>query len=241
MPAYVELAPPARLAETVECLWVMHHEEDSAARHRVLPDGCADILFTTGSAKPTLQVVGAMTRFEDYRVLPGQTMVGLRFHPGMWAHHIGIPADQVTDGLVALEDLWGPRARSLLQQLAESTSPERCAGLLAGCLRNASSPTALQRALAWMRLHRGVVSLDVLAGQCGISPRQFRRLCLEQAGLSPKLLARIVRFRYALSRIHDEIGQHAGLAADCGYFDQSHFIADFQRFSGHTPAAFSAR
>jgi AraC-like DNA-binding protein len=56
--------------------------------------------------------------------------------------------------------------------------------------------------------------------------------------LSPKLLARILRFRYALSRVHGQLGEHAGLAADCGYFDQSHFIAEFQRFSGRTPANF---
>jgi len=90
-----------------------------------------------------------------------------------------------------------------------------------------------------MRSQNGVVSLDEVASQAGLSPRQFRRLCREQTGLSPKLLARILRFRYAISRVHDERGEHAGLAADCGYFDQSHFIADFQRFSGQTPANYS--
>lgn len=239
MPSYHEFAPPPRLAVSVECLWVMQHPEGPAVPHRVLPDGCADILFTTGSGKPTLQVVGAMTQFQDFPVLPGQLHVGLRFHSGMWAADIGAPGSVITDRLISLEEFWGKRARSLLARLEDASSPKACATLLAESLSTVSSSTPLQRALAWMRSQNGVVALDDLASQAGLSPRQFRRLCREQTGLSPKLLARILRFRYALSRVHSERGGHAGLAADCGYFDQSHFIADFQRFSGQTPAAFS--
>jgi AraC-like DNA-binding protein len=33
----------------------------------------------------------------------------------------------------------------------------------------------------------------------------------------------------------------AKLALDCGYYDQAHFIHDFQAFSGLTPGAYLAR
>jgi len=237
MPSYVEFAPPPRLAESVECLWVMQHSEELAVRHRVLPDGCADIIFTTGSGKSTLQVVGAMTRFQDVQMLRGQSLVGMRFHPGMWAAQLGAPGDLITDKQPALEDFWGKRARSLLARMEDCRSPEHCTSLLAESASSGGS-TDLQRALAWMRAQHGIVALDDVAREASLSPRQFRRLCHEQTGLSPKLLARILRFRYALSRVHEEPGEHAGLAVDCGYFDQSHFIADFQRFSGRTPASF---
>lgn len=241
MPAYFELAPPARLANSVECLWVMQQREETPACHRVLPDGCADLLFTTsGVGQPSLQAIGPMTRFEDFQIPSGRMLVGLRFHPGMWTTLIGVPASQITDGVIPLVDLWGPRARTLLDQLSDCRGAADCAKLLAQGIGSDRTPSAVQRALAWMRQQCGVVSLDRAASQAGISPRQFRRLCLEQAGLSPKLLARILRFRYAVSRVRQGAGQHAGLAADCGYFDQSHFIADFRRFSGQTPSAFSS-
>lgn len=215
----------------------MQHSEEPAVRHRVLPDGCADIIFTTGTGKSTLQVAGVMTKFQDFPITAGQTLIGMRFHPGMWAAQIGVPADLLTDTHPTLEHLWGKRARALLGRLEGARSSEDCLSLLTESA-NTRPSTAIHRALAFMRSQHGLVSLDEVANQAGLSPRQFRRQCLNQTGLSPKLLARILRFRYALSRIHGERGEHAGLAADCGYFDQSHFIADFQRFSGRTPASF---
>lgn len=238
MVSYAEFAPPPRLAESVECFWVMRHSADPIVSHRVHPDGCADIIFTAGSGKPTLQVIGAMTRFQDVRMPPAQFVVGLRFHPGMWAPQIGIAGDVITDQQPALEDFWGTRARKLLARMADARTSNECISRLAENISNVPAVTPLHRALAWMRTNRGVVALDEVANQASLSPRQFRRLCRQQAGLSPKLLARILRFRYALSRLRDERGDHAGLAADCGYFDQSHFIADFQRFSGRSPSVF---
>jgi len=63
--------------------------------HRVLPDGCADILFTAGNGIPTLQVVGAMTQFQDFQLTAGQFYVGLRFHPGMWVNQLRAPAGHI--------------------------------------------------------------------------------------------------------------------------------------------------
>ena len=57
---YRETAPPSALANTVECFWTANQESSSALEHRVLPDGCADLLFTRDRNGSTLQVVGRM-------------------------------------------------------------------------------------------------------------------------------------------------------------------------------------
>ena len=239
-PMYFEVQPPPHLAGTLECLWVMRQGGAPVAKHRVLPDGCADILFTAVPGRPSLQLVGPMTRFEDFQIPSTQLLVGARFHPGMWVPQIRTSGSLLTDQMPALEVFWGQRARTLLSRLVEAPTPERCTSLLAESIGNGHAPTPLQRALAWMRVRHGLVSLDEIANQAGFSPRQFRRLCLQQTGLSPKLLARIQRFRLALSLVQTNAGRYAHLAADCGYFDQSHFIAEFQHFSGRTPADFFA-
>jgi AraC-like DNA-binding protein len=238
MPDYIEFAPPLRLDDSVECFWVMRRSEDSAFAHRVLPDGCADIIFSRDSGKSSLIVVGTMTRFADFQMPRGQLSVGMRFRPGMWGEHFGVPGPEITDGLLPLEDLWGARGRALLEQMTAADSPQQGAELLGRALGPSRARTPVQRALAWMESNPGRVSLDDIAFQTGLSVRQFRRVCLEQTGVSPKLLARVLRFRKALAEVRAQVGEHAGLAADCGYFDQSHFIAEFQRFAGQTPAAY---
>jgi AraC-like DNA-binding protein len=211
---------------------------DESFCHRVLPDGCADIIFRRDSGKVSLTVVGTMTRFADFQMPRGQLSVGMRFRPGMWREHFGVRGPEITDALLPLEEVWGASGRILMEQLADTDSPQQCADLFGRALRSSRSRTPVQRALAWMESDPCCPSLDDVAFQTGLSIRQFRRVCLEQTGVSPKLLARVLRFRKALAQVQTQAGEHAGLAADCGYFDQSHFIAEFQRFSGQTPAAY---
>ena len=213
-------------------------KSEASFDHRVLPDGCADIIFTRDSGKASLMIVGTMTRFADFHIPSGQLTVGVRFRPGMWTQQLGVPGTEITDAHLPLEEVWGDRARALLGCLADCDSPQHCVAALRGALRPSPTRTPLQQALAWMERHPDCISLDRIALQAGLSARQFRRACLQQTGTSPKLLARVLRFRNALAQVQAQVGEHAGLAADCGYFDQSHFIAEFQRFAGQTPAAY---
>jgi len=238
MPEYQELVPPPALADAVECFWSIRPTNGSSVMHRVTPDGCADIVFTRSGNDVALQVVGPMTHFEDYKLASGMTHLGVRFRPGMWPVQFRVDGDAVTDAVLPLEDVWGAPARDLLDQIAGKNSAEECASLLFQSIHQPQPRTPAQRAIAWMEKHPGSVSLDWIACQAGLSPRQFRRVCISQTGLSPKFLARVLRFRNAHSRLASESGQHAGLAADCGYTDQSHFIAEFQRFTGHTPSSY---
>jgi AraC-like DNA-binding protein len=71
--------------------------------------------------------------------------------------------------------------------------------------------------------------LDTLAGNVGLSPRQFRRRFASRYGMSPKQYASVVRFSFAL-----ELKQRrpdltwTTIAHESGYFDQAHLIKDFR-------------
>ena len=83
-PEYREYSPRAELTEAVECFWSMRHQGGSTFTHRVLADGCADILYMRMPKTTSLMAVGAMTRFEDFDLRPGAFLAGIRFRPGMW-------------------------------------------------------------------------------------------------------------------------------------------------------------
>lgn len=206
--------------------------------HRVVPDGCADILFTRDSRGVSLEAIGPMTSYRDFPLLDGHWLVGVRFHPGMWADTLRVPADRILDQTVSLDHLCGASAKRLLDHLAGTNSPAESVRLFEAALPHIEAPDRLQRALQWIAERRGVVSIDEAAGHAGFSVRQFRRLCLERTGLSPKFLARILRFRHALSRVRQYPGQLAEFALDCGYYDQAHCIREFRELSGRTPSAY---
>ena len=231
-PAYHEIAASPRLAAAIECFWV---GQGAGGLHRVTPDGCADILFTGGQ----LQLVGPMTTWRDFRLERGQRLFGVRFRPGMWTSLAGAPADCLIDRMQPMHDLWGSRARSLTEQLAEAGSVAQAIQVMEAAIPVPAHYSPVEHALAWMERRHGAVSLDELAARAGLSPRQLRRVCVERTGLSPKFLARVLRFRRASERLAapgNRPSGLAGLALDCGYYDQAHFIHEFREFSGRSPA-----
>jgi AraC-like DNA-binding protein len=110
-------------------------------------------------------------------------------------------------------------------------------------LRPLNPPNAGERVLR--QLASVDISLDDAISESGLSVRHFRRLCLERAGVSPKYLSRILRFRKAVQRIATMRARRslaqpswADFAVACGYYDQAHFIREFQEFAGCTPGRF---
>jgi AraC-like DNA-binding protein len=206
--------------------------------HAVRPDACLDIVY---SPETGLQAIGAMTVERRYQIPAGSAMTGVRFRPGMAGEFLGVSPAELTDRAVPLEDLLGQQARELQSKLA--AVPDR-AGALGAFLRVPERPPDLvRRAIEAMVEARGVADLDRIAAQSHLSPRQFRRRCLEASGLTPKHLCRVLRFRYAASVAAVSMGKPAPradwaqIAADAGYFDQAHLIRDFREFTGRTPMA----
>jgi len=83
MPAYSEIPAPHSLSDAIECFWHSRQTSGAAVMHRVVPDGCTDLLFIQSSDAPVLQVVGPMTRFQDVRLDPRAEFLGVRFRAAM--------------------------------------------------------------------------------------------------------------------------------------------------------------
>jgi AraC-like DNA-binding protein len=82
-------------------------------------------------------------------------------------------------------------------------------------------------------------SLDKLASQACLSPRQFERKFLERIGVSPKIYQRIVRFNQAMKLKNQYPDKKwIDITYACGYFDQMHLLRDFKQFTGTIPSDF---
>jgi methylphosphotriester-DNA--protein-cysteine methyltransferase len=110
------------------------------------------------------------------------------------------------------------------------------------CAAGGAGALLVRRALATIDSSGGAVRIEQLAAGLGVSRQHFAAQFRQRVGLTPKLYARISRFRRATAMLDPlRAGGNADwaqLALECGYFDQSHLIHDFQEFAGSAPQSF---
>ncbi len=230
--SYRELPPPPPLRAHVACLWVR-----TGAAGRILPDGCADLVWTS----ERLIVAGPATRWVVPAVPAGEPKLGLRFRVGAAGSALGLPAGELLDRAPALEDVW-PGGAELSERIAEAPDVrarlERLVDALVGRVRWRPPPDALVRVAA-AELARPRATIAGLSARVGISERQLRRRFHTSVGYSPRTLARVLRLQRFL-RLARLGGGLAWLAAEAGYADQAHLTRDCVALGGLPAAALLA-
>jgi len=96
--------------------------------------------------------------------------------------------------------------------------------------------TTVREAIELLYSTGGQFWVNELAERCYISVSQLERRLKYFTGLSPKSLARLIRFDTACSGLVDNSSNRlTDLAHNLGYIDQAHFNHDFKMFTGRTP------
>jgi AraC-like DNA-binding protein len=192
-------------------------------------------------------VIGAVSRVDAVPDGELPEMIGAYFHPARVASFAHVPAEELTDRIVALEDLWGASGRELparLDEMGESARIDGLESVLLRRIRAGSEPAGTVNVAglaAWVLQGRGRMSVERLAEAAGVSRQHLTRVFRERVGVSPKLYSRLARFQSAL--VYAVVGRKvdwARASAELGYADQSHMIADFREFSGLTPERLSS-
>lgn len=232
---YVETAPAATLSRRVACVWTRRTPTDTTRTYRIVPDGCADIIWNDGS----LHVAGPDTGPVLTPLAPGTRLVGLRFSPGAAPSVLGVPAWELRDSRVDLEALWGAAARRLAMRLTGCPDSASVAAELqravSGRLRDDADPlmAAIVDALSTSVNPSESFSVPALATRLGYSERQLRRRCLTAFGYGPTTLRRILRFQRAVTLARSgRCAGYAELAAVLGYADQAHLARDVRDLAG---------
>lgn len=83
------------------------------------------------------------------------------------------------------------------------------------------------------------LTIKNIVHKTGYSSKHFIDIFKNSVGVAPKSFLRIIRFQKAIAEIEKtDVFNWANLAAECGYYDQAHFINDFKNFSGFTPTQY---
>jgi AraC-like DNA-binding protein len=241
---YRELEPPAAFRDLLVCTWTqVVNEEAGDFLHRVLPDGCADLVWI-GDAPAV--VAGPATRWVDKRLPPRTTIVGVRLRPGRVPEGLGLPASELLDREVCLQEVWGRAADELTDRASQAPTYEAKIERILEALgarwnRLARTDPTLPFAVRWLTAHPQA-RVTALSATLGLSARQLQRRFVAAVGYGPKSFQRIVRFQRLLEIAMRRLGSPAGaMALEAGYSDQAHMSRDVTRLAGRTPAAMLGR
>jgi len=237
---YVELTPPAALAEHVQCLWVHRiGAGDAVYEQPVLPDGCIDVV----AIGDCVVLAGPATGTTTLRLAPGALTVGVRFRTGAAVGVVGCSARELRDREIPLDQLWGAAGAELAARTVDpSRWQDRLQVMVRGVterVRRAPVADPVGVGFAAMLTARRRRSLAEVADEVGLSERQLRRRVEESVGYSPRLLARVLRFQRFLraARAAGAGRSLATLAVDVGYADQAHLTRECGELAGLPPAA----
>ncbi|MGW2566418.1 DUF6597 domain-containing transcriptional factor [Streptomyces sp. NPDC001537] len=175
---------------------------------------------------------------------------------------LGLPAGELAGTDVHADDVLGAGVREVHDRVREAPDwAARFAVVDDWLLHRMSGGDGAQTITpvteAWQRLLSagGRLRIDKLAADTGFSERHLRNRFRADIGLTPKAAARVIRFDLARRRLaaltHSRLRSSggtpigvpdlAGLAADCGYADQSHLDREFAALASCTPSAWLAQ
>ncbi len=251
---YRTRAPSTRLDRFVEVLWYARGTI-GYRRERIAPTGScvavvvlgAPIIETpTTTGVPLLASEGFVIGPHDGPVInepSGEThAVGVVLTPIGCRAVLGLDPATLRGDVVDLLAVWPP-ARPLRAALLRTSDPEAMLAIVDAALEEQlddASPCVdlCSRALAMLDAEP-TVEIGVLARKLGVSHGHLDREFVRTVGLTPRSLARVLRLRRVLAAV-DVFGEISWtrVAADWGWFDQSHFIRDFRRHTGVTPSEY---
>ena len=174
----------------------------------------------------------------------GTRSVGVHFKPWGLAPFLAMPAAELRDRPVTVQEVWGrPATEELRDRLATAAGPHEMLTLLEDQLMRRVCETAglglVRHTSSVIAAATGAVAIGDLSATAGVSSTHLAQRFKEVVGVTPKRLARTYRFTATVLAIDPaEPVDWLELAGRVGYYDQAHFGHDFRTFTGQTPTRY---
>jgi len=235
--------PKIPLSEFVRLFWYWRGHSVDFSKERVLPMGTVELVINLGSGRAADAVIcGPQSRSFIIERTSQDELLGIHFNIGGAFPFLVFPCGELHNLNISLADLWGERrAGELLSLLSDAPTAKLKFRVLEKWLimvatRPLKHRPAVSFAVREFQRDPALLKCGEMADRVGFSQRRFIQIFRDEVGLPPKLFCRVQRFQEVIKAIgkRDTV-DWLDLALACGYFDQAHFIHDFQEFSSMTP------
>ncbi|WP_433616190.1 DUF6597 domain-containing transcriptional factor [Paenibacillus cellulositrophicus] len=252
-------SPQAPLSSFIAYFWSYTGKNPPHSRRLTLPDGSIDLVIDLYDRKTRIHnrydsemtlassvISGPHTDYYITDSSSERSMIGVHIKPGCAGPLLKLPSIALKDTHVSLDDLWGIVATDLRDELLYSNTVEDRFRILEKYFLLRSdwsrpSHSAVEFAIASFQQSHHPESIANMVEQVNMSAKRFIQIFKDEVGLTPKRFSRLMRFQKAVRLIRKSNNiDWADLAMSCEYYDQSHFIKEFQSFSGLTPTEYRA-
>jgi AraC-like DNA-binding protein len=240
--SYREISPDDRLSNIIYCYWELKTKDilQYPFTYRVVADGCIDIFFQLDNPSENF-VMGFCKKYTEFPLDNSFHYIGIRFLPTMFPTLFKVDAKELSNRFERLEVVLYETSIFITDNFSKRDDFAKIkikldAHFIAQIKNvNTALDNRFQNALNIILENFGVVNiqsdLDI-----GLSQRQLRRYFEYYIGDTAKTFSQVVRFQNILNaKPSTQSLRHNKIFFDLGYYDQAHFIKEFNNFYGVTP------
>ncbi|GAB3962167.1 helix-turn-helix domain-containing protein [Spirosoma harenae] len=199
---------------------------------------------TTKTKRPVAFLHGQHTFVTNRFVGQEFLYLNIKFQPGVLFRLTGIPSYELTNTYIDADAVFSRDIRTITEQLRNAQSYDemlqRAEAFVLSLIRRSNKDAhGIDRAAQFLLQNTEPISMDWLASQSCLGPRQFERKFRERMGVPAPQLARIARFDKAfLLKNAQPQKDWLSIALQCGYYDYQHLVRDYKVITGTTPPSF---
>lgn len=254
----MQIAPTKELAPYIKHYLFLEREGTLSKKLRLFSDGNTGMVLTfrgnlisnTYGTKtlnyPNSFLYGQISAFKDLYLAEKTAIIIVVFQPYGFNHLLGIAANEIREGIIATEDIFGGKDSLLYEKLSEQPYVETKTQILnaffieQAAKKNLSNQNLIYPTLNYILKNKGVITVNNLVKYTGYSERHIERIFNESIGLNPKKFGNIVKLHFFLNLLKYKSSQSniADLCYEAGYADQSHLIREFKKYTGMTPTQY---
>lgn len=252
---YTQLHPAKKLSPYFECYWIMEKNNSGEPIRSILaPNACSEIVVVGGSGycrndKKTgskhfvkgVRVIGPRSNYvEVTEIQDGTVDIGFVFKPYGLKPFVD-EVRQKVNKVFSIDEFINNKESNLSIRILEETLVLKKIELLENYFISLIDPIPainpiIKKAISNIHATTGNIKVHELRKKLNVSKSTLERVFYKNIGISPKEFSDIWRLNYLInSQEGKQTNELTELAFDYGFFDQSHFIKFFKKYTGNTP------
>jgi AraC-like DNA-binding protein len=251
----MQILPSEELLPFIKHYLFLESEGNSIKKLRLFSDGNTGMVFCLNDSfistdksihLPQSFIYGQISGFKDLYLTNEASFLIVVFQPDGLYKLQGISANELKDKIISINDIFGWQGLLLHDKLMNLHKLEFRLNALnrffheLNIQSTRSNQVLIPTSLNFIATHKGIVTIQQLVKYTGYTERHIERAFSETIGISPKKFGSIVKLHSFLKLLKNKPAKSniTAICYDAGYFDQSHLIRDFRKYTGITPTEY---